>query len=66
MVVISCALTNSKDMKTKATENISRGEIAYFLHRIVSIVQDSVEDKRKREEIGLLHNDIYMHLEKPI
>lgn len=53
-------------MKTKSTEMISKGEVAYFLHRLVSTIQDSVEDKNKREEIGLMHNDIYMFLERSL
>lgn len=47
------------------TDMISRSEVAYFLHRLVSVIQNSVEDKGKREEIGMMHDNIYMYLEKP-
>lgn len=46
-------------------EKISKSEAAYFLHRIVSAMQDLASDKAKRQEIGLIHDQIYMMLEKP-
>lgn len=44
---------------------VSKSEVAYFLHRLVSAIERTVEDKNTREDIGMMHNDIYMFLEKP-
>lgn len=44
---------------------ISKAEVAMFLHRIVTSIQSITDDKNKRQDIGMLHNDIYMFLEKP-
>lgn len=46
-------------------DQISKSLLAYFLHRIVSMIADITEDKNKRDEVRLMHNEIYIFLEKP-